>query len=170
MHRRRAFHESDHDHPQHCVVGVLLVGRLRHVRGQRADHAVAQQDSKKRPHQRRRDFVPDFLRRPAQRPHRDHHAQHGRHDPQAGKGIRHRAERRYRLVDRLVVHLHVEIHHLVDIERIHASRHRHPHRVADKVARMMVLREERILVEDRALLRLLDVRLQRHQSFVVVPC
>ncbi len=65
-------------------------------------------------------------------------------------------------------HFHVEVHHLVEIERIDAARHRHAQRVADKVPRVMVLEKLWILGKHRALVRFFDIGLNRQQS--IFPC
>jgi hypothetical protein len=65
----------------------------------------------------------------------------------------------------MVMHFHVQLHHLVHIERLHASRDRHPHRVADEIHRVMILHELGILRENRALVRPFNVRLDGHQAF-----
>jgi hypothetical protein len=54
-----------------------------------------------------------------------------------------------------------QVHHLVQIEGIHAPGHRHAHGVADEMLDVMILEEVGIGAEDRALRRLLDVRLNR---------
>ena len=64
-------------------MGFGFVG-LGHVGCQRTEKTVAQQDAEKRPDQRRRYFVPDFFRRPAQRAHGNDDAQNRRHNAQAG--------------------------------------------------------------------------------------
>ncbi len=77
---------DDHQHPQHVVIGVLVFGQLRHVGGHRPHESVAEQNAQKGSDQGRGDLVPDLLRRPAQRSHGDHHAEHGGNDAQSGQG------------------------------------------------------------------------------------
>jgi hypothetical protein len=65
----------------------------------------------------------------------------------------------------MVVHLHIQLHHLVHIERFHSSASRHSNRVAHKRQRVMIFHKLRIFGEYRALVRRIAVGLQRHQSF-----
>jgi hypothetical protein len=64
------------------------------------------------------------------------------------------------------MHLHVQLHHLIHVERIHAPGDGHAQRVADKLPRMMVGEKLRIFLEDRALLGLLDIHLHAQQSLL----
>src|ERR1700689_2343413 len=105
--RRRALHERHHHHPQHLVVRMFIINSLEHVRRQRSHQSVTQQNSQQRPHPCSRNFFADFFRRPAQRSHRNNHAQHRRHDPQARQGISHRGKRHNRSPSLLVIHFHV---------------------------------------------------------------
>jgi hypothetical protein len=57
----------------------------------------------------------------------------------------------------MVMHFHVELHHLVHVERLHAAGDGHAQRIADKVQRVVVAEKVRIVLEDAALLGLLDV-------------
>ncbi len=128
-----------------------------HVLRHRTYQAVAQQNAEECAHQRRRHLMPNLFRRSAQRAHRNHHTQHRRHDSQTGQGIRHRRQRRHRLLFAVMLHLHVEVHHLVHVEGVHAAGDHHPHGVAHELAQMMVLHKFRVGLEDGALFRLLDV-------------
>src|SRR5207248_6655682 len=58
----------------------------------------------------------------------------------------------------------IKIDHLVELEWLDSA-DRHAHAVAEKVADVMVFHEERVLGKDRALLRFLDIGLERHQPF-----
>ena len=98
--RRQSFDKRHHANAQHVVIGVLVVGGFRHVRGDRPQQAVAHQNAEKRAHQRCRHVVADLLRRAAQRAHGDDHAQHRGHNSQARQGIRHRAQGGHRLAGR----------------------------------------------------------------------
>ena len=66
----------------------------------------------------------------------------------------------------VMVDFHVRLQHLIQIEYFHAAAHRHAHRVADKSDGMVVLHEVLVFRKQRALVRILDVRLQRHQAFL----
>ena len=113
---------------------VVVVGGLAHVGGQRARHAVAKQDAKKRAHQRRRHLFADLFRRAAERAHGDHHAQHGRHNAQARQRIRHRVSAPTGCDRVVVMHFHIEFHHLVHVEWFNAAGDGRAQRVAHKVA------------------------------------
>ncbi len=118
---------------------------------------VAQQNSEEGPHQGRGHLVTDLFGRSAQRAHGDDHAQHRGHNAQPGQRIGHGRKRGHRLLFAVVLHFHVEVHHLVHVEGIHAAGDHHAHGVAHELAQMVVLQEIRIGLEDGALLRLLHV-------------
>src|SRR5215472_6706201 len=61
------------------------------------------------------------------------------------------------------MYLHVQLHHLVNIERVKCSRNGHAQRIANKVPAVMVVQELRIPLEDLAFIRLLNVILERYQ-------
>jgi hypothetical protein len=66
----------------------------------------------------------------------------------------------------MMMDFHVRIQHLIQIEYFHAAAHRHAHGVADESHGMMIFREIFVFRDERALVRLLDVRFQRHQPFL----
>ena len=94
----------------------MRVGGLGHIGAQRTHQPIAEQDAEKSSDQRRSDFVADLLRRAAQRAHGHDHAQHRRDNAKPGQGIRHRAERRHGQGSAGVMDVHVEFHHLIDVE------------------------------------------------------
>jgi hypothetical protein len=51
-----------------------------------------------------------------------------------------------------MVHFHVQLHHLVDVERFGSAECRHPYPVADEVHHVMIFQQFRILGNQRALL------------------
>ena len=61
--------------------------------------------------------------------------------------------------------LEVELHHLVDIKGVDAAGDGHAHGVADEGGDVMILDEERVLREDGALVRLLDIGLDGDHAF-----
>ena len=63
-----------------------------------------------------------------------------------------------------MVHLHVQFHHLVHIERLHASSDGRTKRVAQKIHRVMVFEKLRIVLENRTLLGFLNIHLHAQQS------
>ena len=98
------------------IEGVLVLNQLGHIRRERPDDAVAEQDAEESSDQRRSDFVADLLRRAAQRAHGHDHAQHRGDNAKPGQGIRHRAERRHGQGCAGMMDVHVEFHHLIDVE------------------------------------------------------
>ena len=70
------------------------------------------------------------------------------------------AERPDRLEHFMMVHLHVELHHLVECERIHLPGDRHANGVAQKIDGVMVGQEALEFVEDVAFVRFFDVGLE----------
>ena len=65
---------------------------------------------------------------------------------------------------RVVMHFHVQLHHLVHVERLHAAGDGRAQRVADKVAGVMVVEKLGIILEDDALGGLFHVHLDGQQA------
>ena len=61
----------------------------------------------------------------------------------------------------MVMNLHVELHHLIQLERRRSSAHRHAQGVAYEIAQVMLP-----LLEQVALGRIFDVRFQIRQPFL----
>ena len=57
---------------------------------------------------------------------------------------------------------HICVEHLIEIKDFHATAHRHTHGVADKVRCVMVFDERGIFTQQRALVRILDIGLERY--------
>ena len=158
--------KRNHGHPQHHHERVLLLRHLAHARRQWSDQAVTQQNAQKSPHQSRRHLASNFFRRSTQRAHRDHHPQHRRHNTQPGQRVRHRAQRCHRLARLVMMDFHIRIQHLIQIEYLHAPAYRHSHGVADESHGVVVLHKILVIGEQRAFVRILDIRLQGHQAFL----
>ena len=163
--RAGAFDESKHHDSQNVIVGVLFFIHLGHARCEGAKHAVTQQDSKERSYKRGSYFVADLFGRSAQRSHRDHDSQYRRHDTETGKGIGDRVQRAGWQAGAVMVDVHIQLHHLIDIEGLDATCDRHAHRVADEILHMVVFEKLGILGKNGALVRTFDVRLNRHKTF-----
>src|SRR5260221_5347925 len=116
---------------------MFRLGGLGHVGGDGANQSVAEQNTEKRPYQGGGNLVSDFFRWPAERSHGDNDAEHGGDNSEAGKGIGHGAEGGGGLGGILMMNLHVEVEHLVEVEGIDAG-DRHAQGVTDKIARMMI--------------------------------
>ena len=86
--------------------------------------------------------------------------------PKSGKRIRHGAQCLHRLGGIVMVYVHIQLHHLVEIEGFDAAADRHAHGVADEIANVMIFDEGGILRQDRALGRILDVCFERDQSIL----
>ena len=71
------------------LLAVFGFAQMLQPRRNRPHDSVTQQDSQKGTHQRRRYFLAQGLRRPAQRLHRDHHPQHRRYNSQSRQCLRH---------------------------------------------------------------------------------
>ncbi len=108
-------------------------------------------------------MLSDFLGRTAESSHGDDDAEHGRHNAQAGQGIGHGTEGGGGLRGILVVHLEVEVEHLVEVEGIDAG-DGHAQRIADEIANVMVFEEGGVLEEDLTLVGLFHVGLESHQA------
>ena len=65
----------------------------------------------------------------------------------------------------MVLHLHVQLHHLVDVEGLDAAGDHHAQRVADEVAGVVILQERGKFGEELALLRHFDVLLDGEIAF-----
>ncbi len=89
----------------------------------------------------------DLFGRPSQRAHRDHNAEHGRHDTQPRQGVRHGVQSSHRSGDFTVVDFDIQLHHLIQLEMTHAAADGHAQRVADEENRVMVLHESLVLGE-----------------------
>ena len=131
-----------------------------HVRRERPQKAVAKQNAQEGSHQRGAYLVANLGRRSADGAHGDHDAQHGRDDPQARQGIRDLLQRMHRLIGFMVVDVHVALHYRIELEMTHASRDRRAQRIANKVQRVMILDQRRILRKQRALSRIVDIGFQ----------
>ena len=59
-----------------------------------------------------------------------------------------------------MVDVHIEFHHLVELERTHATGDVHAQGVANELHSMMVLEKTRVLGKHRAFFGFLDVRLE----------
>ncbi len=84
--------------------------------------------------------------------------------PSPGKESAHRGERVHRLARRLMVLLHIEVHHLIDIECFHAAGNRRSHGVADEIPHVRVAHNMGIGAEDLTLLGVLNVHFDCCQS------
>ena len=116
--RRAAFQERDHQDAHHVEERMFLFRRFGHVGRNGTDQSVTQQNSQERSYQGGCHFVSDFFRRAAESSHGDDDAQHCGHDPQAGQGIAHGAERGRGRCGIVMVNFHVEVEHLVEVEGI----------------------------------------------------
>ena len=90
--------------------------------------------------------------------------------PRPGSAVGHRGERVDRLSRFVMMHLHVQLHHLIHVERLHAAGDGHAQRVADKVPGMMVVEELGIVFEEFALLRLFHVHFDAAADLPCAPC
>ncbi len=66
----------------------------------------------------------------------------------------------------MVRHLHIQLHHLVHVEGLHASGDCRAQRVADEVQRMMVRDERGVPGDDLTLGRLLHIVLDADETFL----
>src|SRR5882762_4059099 len=136
--RRRAFHERDDDYPHHVIIGVLLIYRFGHGGCDWADQSVAQQNPKKRTDKRGGNLVTNLFRRAAQSAHSNDHAKHRGDDAQPRQGIGHRGQRRGWQQRALVVHIHIQLHHLIDVEWLNSAAGGHADGVANKIQGVML--------------------------------
>src|SRR5271167_709543 len=63
--RRGALHEGEHEYAQNVIVVMFIVRELCHVRRERPNHSVAQQNSQEGSYQGSCNFVADLFRRTA---------------------------------------------------------------------------------------------------------
>ena len=66
----------------------------------------------------------------------------------------------------LVMRLDLDVHQVLDLEGVEVAAHHHAQIVADELHDMVILDDARVLGEHRALVRVLDVVLDRHQAFL----
>ena len=132
--------------------------------GDRAREAVGAEHAEERAGQGRGHVLADLLDRAGDRAHRDDDAEHGRHDADAGQRVAHPLHGRHRHRLLLVVHVDLAVHERLEVVRRHAADQHEPQRVAQEDDRVVVLQDLRVAREERALLRVLDVGLDRHQA------
>src|SRR5258705_3989322 len=66
----------------------------------------------------------------------------------------------------VMMHFQIRLHHLIDVEGIHAAGHRHPQRVAQVVLSMMVLEELRVFWKNLALRWAVDLLFEFRRSIL----
>ena len=131
----------------------------------RAQHSVAQENSEERSDQRRRHFMANLLRRSAQSPHRDHHAQNRSNNAQPGERIGDTRQCCDGMVGLRLMNFHVALHHLIEVKRRCAAHHRYTQGVANEIADVGVgFLVRRELLEDLALVGSLNVFIQTCQA------
>ena len=96
--------------------------------------------------------------------HRHDDAEHGGHDADAGERVGDLLENADRLGLVLVVHVDLAVHQPLEIVRRHAAHQYQSQGVAQELDRVVLVKDRGILLEERAVLGLLDVRLDRDQS------
>ncbi len=162
--RREALVDRQQPGLHALLVVPFVVDDVLEVRGHRPDEAVAQQDAEERADQRRADLVADLRRRAVDLAHRDDDAEHRGDDAEAGQRVADLGERLRRLQRLVVMDLEVLVHQRLEVVGRDAADDDHLHRVGEEVDRVMAGEEARVLREDRALVRILEVRLERHHA------
>jgi hypothetical protein len=66
----------------------------------------------------------------------------------------------------LVVGVDLAVHQRLDLVRIEVARHHHAQVVGDELDHVVVVAHRRVLLEQRRVVRVLDVLLDRHQAFL----
>ncbi len=148
-----------------CRYSLCSSADLAHVGAQGAGNAVAEQDAEEGADEGGGDFFADLLGRAAERAHGDDDAEHGGDDAQPGERVGDGGEGVDGLHFGVVVHFHVELHHLVHVEGLDAAGDGGAQGVADKVAGVMVIEELGVVFEDGAFLGLFDVHFDAEQAF-----
>ena len=146
--------------------GVAFDHRLG-ARRERADKAISEEHAEEGADERRADHRAEDRRRLVDRAHRLHDAEHRGDDAERGKRVGKALQTFGGLHRMMMVALQRIIHHLFDRVRIERTR-RHDdeaQRVADQVDERVVLQKLGILLKDRRVFRILDVRLDGNRSF-----
>ena len=143
---------------------ALLLDDALQPRGERADHAIGQQHAQKRAGQRAADHRAEHGRRLVDMRHGLDHAEHRGDDAQRRQRIGHRLQS-VRAVQLLVQDLlQLTRHDVLDLVRIVGVHADHAQVVADHRAGVVIGEDLRELLEGRAFVGLLDMRLQRHRA------
>lgn len=108
----------------------------------------------------------DFFRRPAKRAHGDDDTENSGDDAKARQRVRHGGKPGNRQASFVVVDIHIEFHHLVDIEGFNAATGGHANGVANKMLHVMILEEAGIFGKHRTLFGIVAIGFQRHQAFL----
>src|ERR1035438_4776401 len=154
-------HHGDAQHVEQLRLGLA---QLVEARRDGAHHTVAEQDSEERPDQGGRRLLADGIGRPADGLHGDDHAEHRRHDAQAGKGVGDGVQSGYRLLAASALHLDIEFHQLIEVRGGGQTDYQHAQRIADEVAGGQVFEELRMIGKEGAFVGVFDVILEFHDA------
>src|SRR5437868_6743110 len=147
-------------------MGMLIVSRNRHIRGQRTDQAIAQQNSEEGSDQGCGYFLTYLFGGPSQRTHGDDHAQDSGHNTKSGQRVCRSAQSRDGLTCLLMMDFHVDLHHLIEIERFDSASDGSAHRVTHKIENVMIVQELWVFRKYGALGWLLDIAFDPNQAFL----
>ena len=158
----QAGEQRDFDALEHLARLVELVLEQRR---ERSDEAIRQQNTEERTDQRGGDELAELRRWQADRLHRMNDAHDRGDDTEGGQRIAHLGDRADRNLALVVMRLDLHVHEIFDLERVEIAADHEPQIVGQELHPMVIRQDARILRKDRALLRIVDVRFDRHQAF-----
>ena len=133
---------------------------------ERLDETVGQQDAQEGADQCRGDHAAQNGRRLADRAHRVDHTQHRCDDAKGGQAARESPDGGHRRVLFVMVGLDLAVHQAFDLVGVEVARDHHAQVVGDELDHMVISTDHRVFLEDRRVVRVFDVLLDRHQPFL----
>ena len=164
--RRIAIQAREQSHLDALEHLARLVELVLEQGGERADESVGEQDPKERPNQRCGDQLAELRGRQTDRLHGMHYTHHRSHDTECRQRIAHLGDRIDRNLAFVVMRFDLDVHQVFDLERIEIAADHQAQIVGEKFHAVVIAQYAPILGEDWALLRIVDVRFDRHQAFL----
>jgi hypothetical protein len=149
---------------------VENLGRLGHAlfgdARERPDQPVRKQNAQEGADQRLRDHLAEHGGRFVGGGHGVHHAHHRGDDPEGRHRVADLGQRVSGRFAFLVMRLDFLVHQAFDFERIHVAAHHQTQVVGQELDDVVVGENLRVLGEDRAFRRIVDVRFERQRAFL----
>lgn len=147
-------------------IARLLVGQPSQIAGDGADEAIGDQDAAEGADQRGGDQSADLAHGATERGHGMHDPEHGGHDAEGGQPVGHLLHGVRGRGGGVMMGLDLDVHEVFEFEGVHVAADHQPHVVGDELGGVMILEDERVLLEQCAALWLLDVGFDAHEPFL----